>query len=46
MSFFTIGSQRLLPDAIKKRKDVLKVKFCAVASYAKNWAHAITLISM
>ena len=44
---YTIGSQKHLPDAIRKRKELLKVKFSAIASYAKNnLAYAITLLSM
>jgi len=44
---YTIASKKHLPEAIRKRKELLKVKFSAIASYAKNsLAYAISLLSL
>ncbi|WP_223925317.1 ISAs1 family transposase [Prevotella lacticifex] len=44
---YTIASKKHLPETIRKRKELFKVKFSAIASYAKNsLAYAISLLSL
>lgn len=44
---YTVGARLHLPEAIKKRKELMKVKFSAMASWAKhNLDYALTLMTL